>query len=135
MTMRFALTCSHACNARSLCISACCLHAGTTFKYSLASLLLPQDQTTTQPPPFKFDTALGKPGFVDPSGAPVTVTLTTKVRAHVGCCSHPMMHAWQFSTLAGAGLDLHGCCQECAHADVALISKGLLLHACQSRSA
>ena len=73
---------NHACSARSQCINACRLHAGTTFKYVLASLLLPQDQTTTQAPPFKFDTTLGKPGFVDPSGAPVTVTLTTKVRAH-----------------------------------------------------
>ena len=54
--------------------------AGTTFTYVRASLLLVQDQTTTQQPPFMFDTTLGKPGFVDPSGAHVTVALTTKVR-------------------------------------------------------
>ncbi len=55
------------------------MHAGTTFKYIRASLLQVQDQTTTQQPPFQFDTTLEMPGFINPSGGPVTVTLTTKV--------------------------------------------------------
>ena len=61
------------------------LHTGTTFNYLRASLLLVQDQTTTQPPPFIYDTTLGKLGFVDPSGGPVTVALTTKVYS---CVTH-----------------------------------------------
>lgn len=56
------------------------MDTGTTFKYVRASLLQVQDQTTTQQPPFQFDTTLGMPGFVNPSGGPVTVTLTTKVQ-------------------------------------------------------
>jgi hypothetical protein len=55
------------------------LHTGTSFTYIRASLLLVQDQTTIQQPPFQFDTTLGHLGFVDLAGSPVTVTLTTKV--------------------------------------------------------
>ncbi|BDA45136.1 hypothetical protein COCOBI_06-6160 [Coccomyxa sp. Obi] len=52
--------------------------SGTNYTYLRSSLLLVQDQTITQPPPFMFDTMIGKPGFVDPAGTAVTVTLTTK---------------------------------------------------------
>lgn len=61
--------------------------SGTNYKYIRSSLLFVQDQTITQPPPFMFDTMVGKPGFVDPAGSDVTVTLTTKVRSTDAYCS------------------------------------------------
>jgi hypothetical protein len=76
------------CSLTTTLMSDCC--TGTTFTYLRSSLLLVQDQTKTQSPPFMFDTTLGKPGFVDPSGAPVTVTLTTKVCP----CMPALSHAW-----------------------------------------
>ena len=60
--------------------------SGTNYTYVRSSLLFVQDQTTTQPPPFMFDTMVGKPGFVDPTGSTVSVTLTTKVRSTDACC-------------------------------------------------
>ncbi|CAL8469107.1 g8648 [Coccomyxa elongata] len=55
--------------------------SGTNYKYVRSSLLFVQDQTTTQPPPYMFDTMVGKPGFVDPAGSDVTVTLTTESKS------------------------------------------------------
>lgn len=61
------------------------LHTGTTLNHLRASLSLIQDQTITQPPPFIYDTTLGKLGFVDPSGGSVTMALTTEMYS---CVTH-----------------------------------------------